>query len=66
MKYGRDPTLDSPSVAALGGGVVEQVEGQDLAMPNRLALNILMKKVAAVERGQAPVCLFDGSLKLVD
>ncbi len=48
VEYGRYTAINGPSVAALGGGVIKQVEGQDLAMPARLSLKILMKELTTV------------------
>ncbi len=48
VQHNRYTPVNGPGVAALEGGVVEKVEGQDFAMPNRLPLKILMKEPTAV------------------
>ena len=48
VQHNRYTAIHGPGVAALDGGVVEEVEGQDFAMPNRLSFKQLMNDPTAV------------------
>ena len=48
VQHNRYTAINGPGVATLEGGVVEEVEGQDFAIPNRLPFKQMMNDPTAV------------------
>jgi hypothetical protein len=66
VKHGRYVADYSPRVTTSGSRVVQEIERQDLTVPESPLLDQFVNYPSTVERGQTSVLLFDGAFEIGD